>query len=251
MDHRPGPGTLEETYAPRHLVTLSGQLARIIGSTKILVNSLHGQAIDAPAPGLVVEALAPDGTIEAVRVDRARRASRSACSGIRNGATPTTAPAWRCSARSARRAAAYQAGLRKARRVTVHRPRTGRHSSPATGEGWGVMTMDLQLAGKKALITGGSKGIGRATAEVLADEGCDVTLVAREQAALDEAAAAIRARRQVNVRTISADLSSDAAVRRVAARGRRTRHPGEQCRRDSAGRPAVDRRCEMAPRRGT
>ena len=76
--------------------------------------------------------------------------------------------------------------------------------------------MDLKLAGKKALITGGSKGIGRATAEALADEGCDVTLVAREQSALDAAAAAIRARRQVNVRTISADLSSDAAVRRVA-----------------------------------
>ena len=59
-------------YAPRHLVFLSGQLARIVGSTKILVNSLHGQAIDAPARGLVVEALAPDDTIEAVRVERAR-----------------------------------------------------------------------------------------------------------------------------------------------------------------------------------
>ena len=76
--------------------------------------------------------------------------------------------------------------------------------------------MDLGLSGKTALITGGSKGIGRASAEVLADEGCNVVLVAREQAALDAAAAAIRARRQVNVRTISADLSSDAAVRRVA-----------------------------------
>lgn len=76
--------------------------------------------------------------------------------------------------------------------------------------------MDLKLAGKRVLITGGSKGIGRATAEVLADEGCDITLVAREQGPLEDAAAAIRARRQVNVRVIPADLSSDAAVRRVA-----------------------------------
>ena len=77
--------------------------------------------------------------------------------------------------------------------------------------------MDLQIAGKTALITGGSKGIGRATAEVLAGEGVDVILVARDQATLDEAAAAIRAKRQVNVRTIAADLSNDAAVRKVAA----------------------------------
>src|ERR1700760_788740 len=34
MDHRPGLGPIEEKYAPRHLVTLSGQLARIIGSPK-------------------------------------------------------------------------------------------------------------------------------------------------------------------------------------------------------------------------
>jgi putative glutamine amidotransferase len=72
MDHRPGPGTLEEKYGARHLVFLSGSLARIVGSAKILVNSLHGQAIDTLAPGLVAEAVAPDGTIEAVRVEKAR-----------------------------------------------------------------------------------------------------------------------------------------------------------------------------------
>jgi putative glutamine amidotransferase len=72
MDHRPEPGTIEEKYAARHLVFLSGQLARMVGSSKILVNSLHGQGIDVLAPGLVVEATATDGTIEAVRVERAR-----------------------------------------------------------------------------------------------------------------------------------------------------------------------------------
>ncbi|MBS0559762.1 MAG: SDR family oxidoreductase [Proteobacteria bacterium] len=77
--------------------------------------------------------------------------------------------------------------------------------------------MDLNLAGKRALITGASKGIGRASATMLADEGCDVILVARDAATLDEAASAIRARRQVSVRTIAADLSQQDAVERVAA----------------------------------
>ena len=38
--------------------------------------------------------------------------------------------------------------------------------------------MDLQLAGKTVLITGGSKGIGKAAAEVFAEEGCNLILVA-------------------------------------------------------------------------
>jgi len=47
-------------------------MAEITGATTIRVNSLHGQGIDQLAPGLVVEAVAPDGTIEAVRVEGAK-----------------------------------------------------------------------------------------------------------------------------------------------------------------------------------
>ncbi len=63
---------MEVRYGPKHEVALSGRLARMLGAERIVVNSLHGQAIDRPAPGLAVEAMAPDGTIEAVRVEGAR-----------------------------------------------------------------------------------------------------------------------------------------------------------------------------------
>ncbi|MFV0532600.1 MAG: SDR family NAD(P)-dependent oxidoreductase, partial [Cumulibacter sp.] len=47
--------------------------------------------------------------------------------------------------------------------------------------------MDLELAGKRALITGASQGIGRQVAETLAREGCDVLLTARHAERLNEA----------------------------------------------------------------
>ena len=64
-----------ERYEPRHRVRLraGGLLQQLLdGAETILVNSLHGQGIDRLAPGLLVEAVADDGTIEAVQVAGAR-----------------------------------------------------------------------------------------------------------------------------------------------------------------------------------
>ncbi len=67
LDHRGGPGPHSRAFAPKHDVALSGELARLLGQESIRVNSVHGQAIDRVADGLVAEAVAPDGTVEAVR----------------------------------------------------------------------------------------------------------------------------------------------------------------------------------------
>src|SRR4029077_5808159 len=71
---RKGPMTLDERYGPATSVALTpeGFLARLAGAGEIMVNSLHGQGIDRPAPGLLVEAVAPDGQIEGVSLPGAR-----------------------------------------------------------------------------------------------------------------------------------------------------------------------------------
>jgi short-subunit dehydrogenase len=53
--------------------------------------------------------------------------------------------------------------------------------------------LDLELRDKVAIVTGGSRGIGKAIARQLAQEGVDIALVARDQAALDSAATEIAA----------------------------------------------------------
>ncbi|HWA80092.1 MAG TPA: gamma-glutamyl-gamma-aminobutyrate hydrolase family protein [Acetobacteraceae bacterium] len=68
LDHRGGTGPAAQKYRPKHKVALEGGIAELLGQREITVNSLHEQAIDRPGEGLVVEAWAPDGTIEAVRV---------------------------------------------------------------------------------------------------------------------------------------------------------------------------------------
>ena len=53
--------------------------------------------------------------------------------------------------------------------------------------------MDLQLTGKKAVVTGGSRGIGKAIARQLAREGCDVAICARTDGPLRETATELTA----------------------------------------------------------
>jgi len=64
----------EEQYAPAHKVRLEpgGLLAALWPEPEVMVNSLHGQGIKRLAPGLAIEARAPDGLIEAVRVKGAK-----------------------------------------------------------------------------------------------------------------------------------------------------------------------------------
>ena len=71
---RRGPMSLDERYGPAHSVALTpgGALTQLAGAAEIMVNSLHGQGIDRPAPDLRVEAVAPDGQIEAVSLPSAR-----------------------------------------------------------------------------------------------------------------------------------------------------------------------------------
>ena len=77
--------------------------------------------------------------------------------------------------------------------------------------------MELGLRGRKALVTGASKGIGRACAEVLAEEGCDIVLVSRTAADLEAVRARIAGEHNVAVRYYALDLSDSKNVDKLAA----------------------------------
>lgn len=78
--------------------------------------------------------------------------------------------------------------------------------------------MDLQLTGKRAIITGGSKGIGLAVAHALAAEGVDVVLAARGQQDLEKAAAQVAERSGRRAIPVVTDTGDDESVKALVAR---------------------------------
>jgi NAD(P)-dependent dehydrogenase (short-subunit alcohol dehydrogenase family) len=77
--------------------------------------------------------------------------------------------------------------------------------------------MDLQLTGKRAIVTGGSRGIGKAIARQLAEEGVDVVIAARGRDRLEAAAAEIAKATGRRILPIVADMGDDASVEALVA----------------------------------
>ncbi|HEY5898046.1 MAG TPA: SDR family NAD(P)-dependent oxidoreductase, partial [Burkholderiales bacterium] len=78
--------------------------------------------------------------------------------------------------------------------------------------------MDLQLGGRSALITGGSKGIGFSIARFLAAEGCKLHLVARSATDLEAARQKLASEHGVQVTTYAMDLAQRGGAQALAAK---------------------------------
>ncbi len=78
--------------------------------------------------------------------------------------------------------------------------------------------MDLELNGKTAIVTGGSRGIGKAIARELAREGVDVAIVARTEATLKATADELGKESGRRILPVAADTGSDESVKAMVAR---------------------------------
>lgn len=77
--------------------------------------------------------------------------------------------------------------------------------------------MDLHLAGRTALITGASKGIGLGVAQCFASEGVNLVLAARSKELLEQNAAELKAKYKIKVDIVPADLADQAARDKLVA----------------------------------
>jgi NAD(P)-dependent dehydrogenase (short-subunit alcohol dehydrogenase family) len=77
--------------------------------------------------------------------------------------------------------------------------------------------MDLGLQGKRAIVTGGSRGIGKAIARELAREGVDVAIVARNRADLEATASQLGGETNRRILPLVADVTSREQVDRMVA----------------------------------
>ena len=77
--------------------------------------------------------------------------------------------------------------------------------------------MDLELKGKVAIVGGASKGLGRACAQALADEGANIAICSRSQDHLEQAAQEIRSSTGVEVLAVAGDLDREETVRALVA----------------------------------
>ena len=91
--------------------------------------------------------------------------------------------------------------------------------------------MDLGIAGKSVFFTGGSKGMGREAATMLAAEGCRVTIVARTKHDIDDAVESIKDAGGVAI-GVSADITNQDDVERAVAEVRGIRSAAHRDRPD-------------------
>lgn len=77
--------------------------------------------------------------------------------------------------------------------------------------------MDMELTGRRVLVTGASQGIGEGLAKAFAAEGCHLALVARSADKLDALAAALRAAHGVRVDVLALDMTRPGAVEDIVA----------------------------------
>lgn len=79
--------------------------------------------------------------------------------------------------------------------------------------------MDLNIAGKRAIVIGGSSGLGLAVCERLAQEGVNLVIFARDPARLEEAAKSLKAAHGVRVDTVAGDITSEEDIDKLAKTG--------------------------------